>query len=328
MSELRQNKVTRQWTIFAPERVGRPRDVLRCAGPAGPSPVIDPRCPFCPGDEQMVLSLILELPDGHGGWRTRVAPNKYPILTPDAGELASDQGVYVTRPGQGRHEVIIETPRHNEDLAFMAGEGARAVIETYHRRYVDLSREGNPAMTFIFRNHGPGAGTSLAHPHSQLVSTPIVPPRIRWQEEMAQQYFNDWGRCGYCDMLRIEERDRQRLVLENASFVAFVPFAAEAPCEIWIAPRRHQSDFGSLVDAEKADLAEALQGALYRLARKAGDPDYNCMIHTAAGQRPDAPYLHWYVQILPRLTCEAGFEVGSGIGVNLSLPEEDARLLR
>ena len=330
MGEMRQNKVTGQWTIYAPDRAKRPRNFARTIRADRATLSFDPDCPFCPGNEPMMDSLILELPDGNGDWQTRVAPNKYPVLTPDPGMVTSDSGhgAYLTRPGHGRHEVIIESPRHDGDLAFVPVEAVCAVIETYHHRYVDLSREHGLMMTFIFRNHGPEAGTSLAHPHSQLISAPVVAPQVRWRQDAARQYFDDWGRCGYCDMLKIEEQQGQRVILENGSFVVFVPFAAVVPFEMWIVPRRHQSDFGAIVDSEKADLAAGLQGALHRLALKANDPDYNYMIHTAANGQGHVAHLHWYLQILPRWGCEAGFEAGSGMGVNVSTPEEDALILR
>jgi UDPglucose--hexose-1-phosphate uridylyltransferase len=182
-------------------------------------------------------------------------------------------------------------------------------------------------MAIIFRNHGSRAGTSLMHPHSQIVVTGIVPHYIRWREEEAQRYFDEWGRCVYCDILDFEMRDRRRILLENESFLAFIPFAAEVPFEIWIMPKRHQADFGQITDKEKADLAFALRDSLARLHNRLQDPDYNYVINTSARYRADEPQLHWYLQIWPRLTTRAGFEIGSGININPSIPEEDADFL-
>jgi UDPglucose--hexose-1-phosphate uridylyltransferase len=202
------------------------------------------------------------------------------------------------------------------------------VLETYHRRYVDLMAEHSNMMTIIFRNHGEKAGTSLAHPHSQIIVTGIVPAHIRAREEAAGRHFDEWGRCVYCEILDFETRDRSRVVSENPSFVAFVPFAASVPFELWILPKRHAADFGSVIDAEKSDLAAILQESLSRLHRKLGDPDYNYVILSAARYRADEPQLHWYLEIRPRLTTQAGFEIGSGISINPSIPEDDAAFLR
>ena len=270
----------------------------------------------------------MELTDpGHNTWGTRVVPNKYPALTPGGDTLRYNQGIYLAMPGYGRHEVIIESPRHDQDIAQMSPEEVRLIIETYHKRYVDLMQEHGNMMAIIFRNHGSRAGTSLIHPHSQLVVTGMVPRYIRWREEEAQRYFDEWGRCVFCDILDFEMDGGRRIILENDSFLSFVPFAAEVPFEIWIMPKRHRADFGDISDAEKTDLAPALRHCLDRLHGKLGDPDYNYVINTSARYRADEPQLHWYLQILPRLTTRAGFEIGSGININPSIPERDADFL-
>jgi UDPglucose--hexose-1-phosphate uridylyltransferase len=182
-------------------------------------------------------------------------------------------------------------------------------------------------LTLLFRNHGELAGTSLRHAHAQVIVTSIVPPLLRWKEAEAQRYFDSWGRCVYCDILAFERQERHRVVLENAAYLAFVPFAAEVPCEIWLLPKRHQADFGAITAAEKTALALALHDVLARLHAKLGDPDYNYIINTSMRYRAEEPHLHWYLQILPRLTTPAGFEIGSGMSLNPSLPEADAAFL-
>jgi UDPglucose--hexose-1-phosphate uridylyltransferase len=326
-SEIRQNKATKQWVIYAPARGKRPKDFQRKIE-RDQLPALDRECPFCPGNEAMLPGIIVELPDPESdGWQTRVIPNKYPALTTDGDGTRYTEGIYLAMPGYGRHEVIIESPRHNQSIAQMSAEKVGVVIETYHQRYVEIMKQHGNMMAIIFRNHGLRAGTSLSHPHSQLVVTGIVPRYIRWREEEAQRYFDEQGRCVFCDIMEFEACDGQRVILENASFLAFVPFAAEVPFEIWIMPRRHRADFGAISDAEKADLALALREVLARLYTKLGDPDYNYVINTAAQYKADEPQLHWYLQIQPRLTTQAGFEIGSGMRINPSIPEENADFL-
>jgi len=230
--------------------------------------------------------------------------------------------------GHGRHEVVIESPLHNRQIGTMSGEEVGAVIEMYHKRYVDLMAEEEHMMITIFRNHGERAGTSLVHPHSQIIATGMVPHHVRWREEEAQHYFDDWGSCVFCDTMRQEERERLRIVHENASFISFVPFAAEVPFEVWIMPLTHRADFAEISDPEKKDLAAALGYVLGRLGAKLDDPDYNYIINTSVRYRSGEPQLHWYLQIRPRLMTAAGFEIGSGISINPSIPEEDAAFLR
>ena len=325
--EIRQNKITKEWVIYAPGRGDRPKDFRSGGEKRRNLPAYDENCPFCAGNERLLPDIIAQK-NGSSGWQVRVVPNKYPVLEPDTGTERRSQGFYLSAPGYGRHEVIIENPRHNCDLADMPVQAVRAVIDMYHRRYVDLMRAHENLLCLIFRNHGPRAGTSLRHPHSQLVVTGLVPHYVRWHEEQAQRYYDEWGRNIFADMLTFELHDRRRVILENESFGVFVPFAAEVPFEVWIMPKRQQADFGSITDAEKEELAAALRAVLVRLRDVLDDPDYNYIINSAARFEAGEPHLRWYLQIRPRLTTPAGFEIGSGISVNPSIPEEDAKLLR
>ncbi len=123
-------------------------------------------------------------------------------------------------------------------------------------------------------------------------------------------------------------RSSQDRITLSPLFVSFVPFAAEFPCEIWIMPKEHQADFGSITPQEKKAFAEILKDSLSRLYYKLNNPDYNYVINTAARYKAEEPQLHWYCQIRPRLTTPAGFELGSGMSINPSIPEVDAAFLR
>ncbi|MDJ0510981.1 MAG: DUF4931 domain-containing protein, partial [Crocosphaera sp.] len=226
------------------------------------------------------------------------------------------------------HEVVIESPNHDETIATLPIPDIELIIETYYQRYLKLMEDKQIMMVIIFRNHGKAAGASLRHPHSQIIATSIVPSHRRIQEAEAQRYFDHWARCVYCDILEFEIKEKLRIITENNLFVAFVPFAAEFPCEIWIMPKNHQADFGSITPEEKTAFAAILKDSLSRLYHKLNNPDYNYVINTAARYKAEEPQLHWYCQIRPRLTTPAGFELGSGISINPSIPEVDAAFLR
>lgn len=328
MNEIRQNKATKQWVIYAPARRKRPQDFQERHNERKQLPILDKECPFCPGNEHTLSSIIMETPRASQNcWQTRVILNKFPALTPDSDTSRFTQGIYLAMPGYGQHEVIIESPEHNRDIAQMSIAEVSTLIETYHKRYVDLMKAHENMIAVIFRNRGTQAGASLNHPHSQIIVTGIVPHHVRWREEEAQRYFDECGRCVYCDILAFEMQDRRRVILENQSFLAFVPFAAEVPFEVWIMPKRHQADFSQISNEEKSDLAQALHDILARLYTKLEDPDYNYVINTAARYKAYEPQLHWYLQIWPRLTTQSGFELGAGMTVNPSIPEEDANFL-
>lgn len=327
-NEIRQNKVTREWVVYSGARGKRPNDFLSERKEKDPLPSLDANCPFCPGNEHLLSELVVQVDRRDGkGWQTRVVQNKFPAVVPEGDTERVQKGIYLAMGGYGRHEVIIESPLHNRQVAAMSMEEVSTLVDTYHRRYTELTEEHRNKLILIFRNHGAKAGTSLVHPHSQIIVVGMVPQHIRWRDMEAQRHFDEWGRCVLCDVLGFEMQDRQRVLLDNSAFLAFVPFAAEVPCEIWIVPKRHQADFSHLGEEEKLLFARALQGSLKLLNEKLQDPDYNYVVNSAARSRADEPYLHWYLQIRPRLTTRAGFEIGSGISINPSLPEEDAAFL-
>lgn len=326
--EMRQNKLTGQWVIFATERALRPGDYDDTGPPVAASVEhYESRCPFCAGNEDMLPEIIMETMHNQA-WQVRVVPNKYPMLMDQLDNLREERGLFLAMPGNGKHEVIIDHPLHNMDFPDMEAIEVRRVFETYRWRYIQLMATHDAMSVVIFRNHGREAGASLVHPHSQLVVTGIVPPEIRWQEQRSQEYFDTWGRNLMGDILKQELEDGLRIVRENESFVAFVPYAADVPFEIWIVPRRQQADFADISSDELSDLSAIVQFVLTRLRDMLNDPAYNFVIRSAARFRADEPHLHWYLEIRPRLTTRAGFELATGMLVNPSLPEMDAALLR
>jgi UDPglucose--hexose-1-phosphate uridylyltransferase len=326
--EIRQNKATKEWVIYSPDRGARPYDFKEPRTDTKPLQGLDRDCPFCVGNEHMLPPTIMEVGHREGEkWQVKVVPNKFPALTPERDTARFQQGIYVTMYGYGQHEVVIESPFHNQDVSTMSAEEAAVIIDTYHKRYLHLMESPENVLTIIFRNHGRRAGTSLVHPHSQIVATGVVPNYIRYREEECQRYYDEWGRCVYCDILEYELHERRRVIYENQGFLGFVPFAAEVPFQIRIIPKRHEADFGDITAEEKAGLTDALRECLYKLHDKLDDPAYNYVIHSCARYKASEPHLHWNLEIRPRLTMIAGFEIGSGMVINPSLPERDADYL-
>ncbi len=323
-SELRQDPATRNWVIVAPTRVLRPTDLRR----SPPGPGVADGCPFCPGCEAETPRELWRLPATGGPWRVRVVPNKFALLAADGEarrEVSAEE--FVSMPGVGRHEVIVESPDHAFDLARADVASVRDVLEAYRARYRAL-RDAGAALIVIFRNHGLGAGTSLAHAHSQIVATPVVPIDVRHRFEVAQEHYDDLGTCLYLEILEREWRDGRRIVLEHERFVAFQPFASGAPFETWIMPAEPQASFGDASDEALDHLASTLRAVLGGLSHELDDPDYNAVLHSAPPGDERREYFVWHLRIVPRLATPAGFELGSGMLVNPSLPEDTAARLR
>lgn len=345
--ELRQNVLTGHWVAVAPTRGRRPSEHR----PPDPGGSEQGGCPFCPGNEAELPEILAETRGNGGGapFATRVVPNRYPAFTndPARGEwvemaladadsgigrsltLGSDVPVVLADPvsSVGYQEVIIESPRHDRDLADMEPDELRTVVDTYHQRYLSVSESAPSCRVFLFRNRGRSAGTSLSHPHAQLIATTVIPPEVRVREIRMLGYHGDHGRCLVCSLPDIEPGWDERLVTENDAFTAVVPWAAEVPFEVWIIPRNHQAEFGEAVPAERAALAEILGRVLRSLRTRAGDPPYNLMIHSPRRSRSGSRAFHWLVQVRPRSGQMAGFELSSGIMINSSSPVADARRL-
>lgn len=336
MPELRKDPVIGRWVIIATERARRPQDFVLPAEAPEPGGF----CPFCAGHESSTPPEIHALRDPASrpdapGWRVRVVSNKFPALRIEGGLDRRGDGVYDAMNGLGAHEVIIETPDHDRELEDQEPAGIRDVLLAYRVRMLDLMRDSRFHYILVFKNVGRGAGASLAHPHSQLIATPVTPKRIREKLIGAQQYFLYKDRSIFSDMLRQELREGERLVYRNDRFVAFCPYASRFPFEVCVMPVRHHPDFHSIDEPEADDLADVLRGVLLRIKRVLKGPQYNMIIHTAPARyvRPgywatlDSDFC-WHIEIMPRLTQIAGFEWGTGFYINPAVPEACARYLR
>lgn len=339
MSELRKDPVIGRWTIFAPERARRPTS-LRADTMEFLDHLAEGVCAFCPGSEAKTPPEILAIrADGTApntpGWDVRVVPNQYPAMRVE-GELDKvGEGMYDTMRGIGAHEVFIETPEHDNGVEHRRPTDLAKLFGAYRSRLIDLSRDTRFKYILIFKNSGTLAGASQAHPHSQLIATPVTPILVRDELNGARDYFNYRDRCVFCDIIRQELRDRTRIIAETAHFVAGSPYAARFPFETRIYPKRHCADFQAATDAELLGLAEIVIDVMQRLVRGLGRPNYNWVLHTAPVRWKRTGYwqtldqdFHWYLEILPKISVVAGFEWGSGFYINPTLPEEAAAFLR
>jgi UDPglucose--hexose-1-phosphate uridylyltransferase len=329
MSELRQDRTTGGWVIIAPQRQRRPRERVTEERSSGGPQRFDPACPFCPGHEAELPGIVVEASAvGTPGWSVRVVPNKFPALRPQTNMGARACRRHHALPGYGIHEVVIESARHDADLATMPKPEMFAVVSMYRRRFQALLEQPGIETVVLFRNHGPQGGASLAHPHSQIIAFGLAPPRLNALIETGLRHFRERGHCATCEELDIECQDGKRIVDANAQFIAFVPFAAEHPFELWIVPKRHQASFTEVADAELGDFTDLLGRSLQRLKAALDDPPYNFVIDSALRSDVAAPHIHWRLRIVPGILVWGGFELGAGLPINLSRPEDDASALR
>jgi len=204
----------------------------------------------------------------------------------------------------------------------------KEVIDVYHERYLELMNKRFVNYVSIFHNHGVEAGASIHHPHSQIVTTPLIDVDLRRALANSEKYFKDHRRCVYCQMDKWEKKFKKRIVFENKDFFVLCPFASKAAFQVIISPKKHSAYFEKITDKEKWQLSEAFQAALSKLYKALNDPAYNFYLHTAPcdGQKHD--YYHWHWTILPKTSIWAGFEVGTRMEISTIKPEKAAAYLR
>jgi len=328
MPELRKDPIHGRWVIISTERSRRPSDFA----PEERRP-IGGFCPLCEGNEDRTPPEIVAFrdngtPPNSPGWTLRVVPNKFPALRIE-GELNREgEGIYDKMNGIGAHEVVIETPRHEETLATLPLKNVKNVLLAYRERIIDLRRDQRLRYVLVFKNHGVSAGASLEHSHSQIIALPIVPRRVAEEVEGAKNYFSYKDRCVFCDIIRQELQRRQRVIIENESFVSVAPFASRFPFETWILPKTHHPSFEHMELSKYESAAQILSDTLRRLRHVLTDPPYNYVIHTSSFPEVDAEHYHWHFEIMPKLTKVAGFEWGTGFYINPTPPEEAAEYMR
>ena len=328
MSELRKDPVTGRWVIISTERRKRPTDFRLESVHVD----ADEACPFCEGHEQMTPRELFAHRRGGApntpGWDLRVVPNQFPVLRVEGSLDRVGEGLFDKMNGIGAHEVIIESPRHQDTLATMADAAVEQVLWAFRERVQDLKQDRRFRYIIIFKNHGMAAGASLDHSHSQLIALPIVPREVRDEVDGARTHFKSKERCVFCDIVRQDSQDGRRVIAENADMVALAPYAPRFPFETWILPKRHQALYEDTPRHEYASLARLLGDVLRRMNRSLRFPPYNLLIHSAPLSEPAGDFYHWHVEIIPKLTKVAGFEWATGFYLNPTSPEEAAQVLR
>lgn len=328
MPELRQNMATKEWVIIATDRAQRPHTFVQPDRGQGLVPAYDADCPFCPGQEELELELLRMPMDLQQPWDLRVVQNKFPALSPTEERTRVFDGVRRSMTGVGHHEVVVETRHHNRGPALQSPSEVRRTLSALQIRGRTLAEDRRVEHVIYFKNHGPRAGSSLIHPHCQIIGLPVVPQQLRVRGEEARRYFDDTGDCVFCRMWQDEAAAEDRVVAESPEFLAFVPYAAYSPFHVWIVPKTHGADFLETPRSKLDELGGILHEVLRRLHIGLNDPDYNYVVRSAPVRVLRAEYLHWYVSVVPRVTRAAGFELGSGMFINTALPEHSAKFLR
>lgn len=330
MSELRRDPIVERWVIVDTDHPNHPQD-YECETHSQKEKSM---CPFCYGKESMTPLEIESFRDSHTapntpGWQVRVVANKFPALRIE-GELdRRGLGIYDLSNGVGAHEVLIESPYHNKDFPDLLDEEIESVLSMYCRRSLDLIKDRRFKYIMIFKNYGPAAGATAEHPHTQIIALPMVPKNALEEIKGAENYFEFRERCIFCDMVRQELQEKERLIEENKYFLSFCPFVSRFPFEIWIMPKKHSGYFCAMSKEELPYLASLLKDTIAKVKNIFGNLSYNFIIHSSPTNHDfSSDGYHWHIEFMPKLMRMAGFEAGSGFYLVPTPPELAAKYLR
>ncbi len=337
MSELRHDPLMGRWIILSPERGKRLQKKSEST-----------ICPFCRGNEKMTPPEILRVshqkeflfkysyPDDN--WVVRVVPNKYPALRIEGDLEKEGVGLYDKMNGIGAHEVIIERQNHDLELWDEKEENIFLLLKSIIMRMKDLEKDKRFKYLLVYKNYKEEAGASLTHPHFQLNALTITPLSVAMELEKSRKHFHEKERCLICDMIEQERKEIKRVVYETENFICFCPYASRFIFEMFIAPKKikHSHTIMALEEGNIFEMGIILKRVLKALSLAVEESPFNLVLHTAPFFRTKRrgygatikEDFHWHIHIFPRITKQAGLELGSEIFINFTPPEEAAEFLR
>jgi UDPglucose--hexose-1-phosphate uridylyltransferase len=328
MPQLRQNIITGEWVVFAPERAKRPSDYVSVSTEKKRS---GGECPFC---EDSANSAYKERHEKFDGKYVYVIPNKFPAFVErpelcDPKKYKIEDEFYGMKMALGGHDVIVVRDC-DQELPKFTQEIWEDLLRAIDERYNYFKNICNVEYVMPIYNHGPQAAASIEHPHAQIFASSVVPNDVTRELTHTAGYYEREKSCAFCDLIAHEKKQNTRVLFETDDFIAFTFYAARFPFEIWVMPKKHSSDFYKLTAPMKAELAKILRQTFSRLDETLNDPSLNFYIHSAPVKKDgeNLDYYHWHIEITPRLSLYGGYELGSGMVIDIITPEAAAEYLR
>lgn len=332
-SELRFDLVSKDWVVIATGRGRKPeafkgekREEIK---------VLKKNCPFCNIETQERPVLIYdrgkkiragkEIPKN---WTTVVVPNKFPALSPFLKLEKKLEGTFYQKMNAVGFCELVVTRDHEKHFPQFSFAQVKEVLDVYQERYLDLMKKPLVNYISIFHNHGIEAGASQPHPHSQIITTPLIDIDLQKALQNSEKYFKKNKKCISCEMNNWEKEVGKRLVFENEDFLVVAPFASKSAFQIIISPKNHLSYFERINEKEKHQLAEAFQIAMKKLYKALDNPSYNFYLHTAPCDGKNYSHYHWHWTVIPKTSIPAGFEIGTRMEISTIEPEKAAEYLR
>ncbi|MGN1318397.1 MAG: DUF4931 domain-containing protein [Lachnospirales bacterium] len=294
--------LTGEYVFYATDRAKRPHSFKKTEVKTTPREY----CPFCPEHESYTPGVLFASEDRS----IRIVENKYPFIPKNSQFF-------------GQHDVLIDTPNHDETLIQFSDEHMEKLIRVIYDRYKNLELDGRSRYVQVFKNQGKDAGASQSHSHWQITSLCVIPAKMEHLLGVLKKFYDDTGKCYFCN-LNFEDR----IVEENEDFISYIPADGKFPYGMDILPKRHIDSINKFTDREIKNFGIILRNSLQRLNKIKEDVSYNVCLYSAPKNSKSEKYFHFYAQIIPRIGYMAGFEFSTGCYINSTLPEIAAKELR
>lgn len=315
MPELRKDYLLDRWVLINERRGKRPNEFTQRL-----EIVESGTCFFCPGNEAMTPLEICRIPEFAKEWKMRVFPNKFPAVMSTDGAIIRKQGLLHSLEALGAHEVVVETPKHGEQLWDLDALEIEQMLKLFQERVKALQTLPYVEYVVVFHNQGRDAGASLQHCHSQIIAINHIPQELKEYLKAFKEQKKKKKHCPICEIIK-QEKKSERFIAENKNAIAIAPFASRFNFEAAIFPKTHKKSFVELKTAELKDFAFLLHKILVKLKELYAPLNINFIYS------PKEDF-HFFVVVEPRLATWAGFEFGSGIIINIMPPEKAAAFYR
>ena len=316
MSELRWNPLLRTYTMVASNRQERPT-------------MPKDWCPFCPGSGRV--------PDTYD---VLSYPNDFPTLLKTPAKPDVDEaGIYQVEDNYGLCEVILYSPDHHASLSDLSSDHIYQLVNLWVTRDSEISKDNKIKYVFVFENRGEEVGVTMPHPHGQIYGYPFIPLKLKLELDSCKEYYEQTGNNMLLEMNKQEKKFGERVIFENDSFLAYIPFFTDYPYGVFIVAKNQRSSFADFEEAEQKDLAVALKNITGALDNLFDRPfPYMMCVHQAPVHSPDYKdahlYFNFHIEFYPvlrdakRIKYYASSEMGAWAAANTRAVEETSEELR
>ncbi len=328
--EERWHPLREEWVIIAAHRQNRPWSGETIEHNEGQLPEYVEDCYLCPGNTRVSGAR------NDNYTTTFVFDNDHPCVGFEAPQtLQPAPGIYRNQPATGIARVVCYSPNHSLALAELKPGEIKDLLEVWQKQYRELSARKEINHVLIFENKGEAVGVSNPHPHCQIYATNFVFKTIETEARASQQHFAGTGRILFQDVIRAEKEDGRRIICENESAIAFIPYFARYAYEVFVAPKVTHPGITTLSNDELSDFAALLKQVLVKFDNLWQMPfPYVMPLHQAPTDGGDYSSFHFHIEFHPPLRRPnllkylAGPEIGGGNFLSDTAPEEKAAELR